>query len=159
MHNANNLSIDALKKHPYAIPALANLWYEVLGKIWMPEIKMEEIESLYYEELKKDIPSTYIALDGEVPIGSCTLELDGGIRPDLRPWIGDLVVLPKYQKRGIGKMLHDVTVEKAKVLGYDKLYLFTFDPLIPGYYERFGWKKIGIDEFKSRPVTVMELWL
>lgn len=43
------IKINLLKNHPYAIPALATIWHEVLGKIWMPEIGIEEIESLYYE--------------------------------------------------------------------------------------------------------------
>lgn len=153
------IKIDLLKKHPYAIPALASIWQEVLGKIWMPEVDIAEIESLYYEELNQDMPLTYIALHDEIPVGSCTLELDGGIRPDLSPWIGDLVVTPKYQNKGVGKMLLDATIEKAKNLGFEKLYLFNFDPEIPAYYQRLGWKKIGIDEFKSHPVTVMETWI
>jgi hypothetical protein len=28
---------------------------------------------------------------------------------------------------------------------------------IPEYYGRVGWRKIGMDEFKSHPVTVMEV--
>ena len=150
------IKVDFLKNHQHTIPALANIWHEVLGKIWMPEIGIEEIESLSYEELKQDIPLTHIALDGEIPVGFCTLELNGGIRPDLRPWIGDLVVDPKYQKQGIGKMLIDVTVKKAKEFGFEKLYLFAFDPTIPEYYGRLGWRKISMDEFKGHPVTVME---
>ena len=51
----------------------------------------------------------------------------------------------------------DVTVKKAKELGFRKLHLFAFDPAITDYYQRFGWKKIGIDEFKSYRVTVMEM--
>ena len=153
------IKINLLKNHPYAIPALANIWHEVLGKIWMPEIGIEEIESLYYEELQHDLPLTYIALYDKIPVGSCTLELNGGIRPDLGPWLGDLVVDPKYQKQGVGKMLVDVAFQNAKALGFEKLYLFAFDPAVPKYYERLGWKKIGMDEFKSNPVTVMELEL
>ena len=150
------ITIDLLKNHPASIPRCAEIWHEVLGKIWMPELGIEEIESLSREELNQDFPLTYIALDGEIPVGFGTLELTCGIRPDLGPWLGDLVVDPKYQKQGIGKMLVDVIVKKAKQLGFEKLYLFTFDPSIPRYYQRFGWKKIGMDEFKSRPVTVME---
>jgi GNAT superfamily N-acetyltransferase len=149
------IEIDLLKNHSHAIPAIANIWHEVLGKIWMPEIEIAEIESLYYEELNEDLPLAYIALYNQIPVGTCSLQLDGGIRPDLEPWLGDLVVDPKYQKRGIGKMLINAAIEKAKDLGYEKLYLFTFDPTVPEYYQRLGWKKIGMDEFKSHPVTVM----
>jgi len=153
------IKIDLLKNHPEVIPELSNIWHEVLGKIWMPEIGIEEIEFLYYEELTRDMPLTYIALDGDISVGSCTLQLNDTVRPDLGPWIESLVVDPKYQKQGIGKMLLDVTAEKAKELGFEKLYLFAFDPTIIKYYQRFGWKTIGMDEFKSYPVTVMEFAL
>jgi predicted N-acetyltransferase YhbS len=153
------IKINLLKNHPYAIPALATIWHEVLGKIWMPEIGIEEIESLYYEELQHDMPLTYIAIYDQIPVGSCTLELNSGIRPDLGPWLGDLVVDPKYQKQGIGKMLVDVAFQKAKALGFENLYLFAFDPAVPKYYEQLGWKRIAMDQFKSHPVTVMELAL
>ena len=153
------IRIDLLKNYPQFIPKLANIWHEVLGKIWMPEIGIEEIESLYHEELKQDMPLTIIALCGEIPVGSCTLELSTGIRPDLTPWLGDLVVDPKYQKQGIGKMLLDAALLKAQDLGFEKLYLFAFDPNLLDYYRRLGWKKIGQDEFKSYPVTVMEVEL
>jgi N-acetylglutamate synthase-like GNAT family acetyltransferase len=56
-------------------------------------------------------------------------------------------------------MLVDVAVEKAKELGFEKLYLFTFEPTVSEYYQHLGWKKIGMDEFKSQPVTVMEVGL
>jgi hypothetical protein len=40
------IKIELLKNHSQSIPRLANIWREVLGKIWMPEIEIEEIESL-----------------------------------------------------------------------------------------------------------------
>ncbi len=36
------IKIDLLKNHPNTIPALAHIWHEVLGKIWMPEIEIEK---------------------------------------------------------------------------------------------------------------------
>lgn len=63
-----------------------------------------------------------------------------GIRLDLTPWLGSLVVDQKYQKQRVGKMLADATILKAKGLDF-QLYLFAFDPTIPVYYERLGWKK------------------
>ena len=63
------IKIDLLKNHPGAIPAIANIWHEVLGKIWMPEIGIEEIESGYYEELNESIPLAYVALYDQIPVG------------------------------------------------------------------------------------------
>lgn len=151
------IKIAYLKQYSDFISTLAKIWYEVLGKIWMPEIGIEEIESWYHEWLNHDMPLAYIALYDGIPVGACSLQLNDGIRPDLAPWLGDLVVDPKYQKQGIGKMLVDAVVEKAKELGFEKLYLFALDPTIPEYYKRLGWKKIGMDEFKFHAVTVMEI--
>ncbi len=54
-------------------------------------------------------------------------------------------------------MLINAAITKAKELGFEKLYLFTFDPVVAEYYRCLGWKKIGMDEFKSHLVTVMEM--
>lgn len=153
------ITIDLLKNHPECIPQLGKIWHEVLGKIWMPEIGMDEIESLFYDELKEDMPLTYIALYDAIPIGFCTLQLSEKFRPDLGPWLADLVVDPAYQKKGIGKSLIETTKAKAKEMGYPKLYLFTFDSTLPDYYTSLGWTQMGMDMFKERPVTVMEVGL
>jgi GNAT superfamily N-acetyltransferase len=153
------IKIDLLKNHPNFIPEIAHIWHEVLGRIWIPDMSVEEIASWYYEDLNDAMPLAYIALYKDMPVGSCTLQLNDGIRPDLSPWLGDLVVDSKYQKQGIGKMLVDIAMKKAKELGFKKLYLFAFDPTIPAYYQRLGWEKIGMDEFKSHPVTVMAIGL
>ena len=154
------IKIDLLKNHPHTIPALANIWHEVLGKIWFPELTIQEIESLTYDELKhQDETTSFVAMRDDTPIGFCTFKLKEEFRPDLGPWLADVVVAPKHQKQGIGKMLITVAIQKAKELGFQKLYLFTFDPTIPSYYESIGWRKIGMDEFRSNPITVMEVRL
>ena len=38
------ISIDYLKSHPDTIPALAEIWHEVLGKIWVPDVPMARVE-------------------------------------------------------------------------------------------------------------------
>lgn len=154
------IKIDLLKNHPNTIPVLANIWHEVLGKIWVPEVPVERVITRFADHLNDQaLPITFIALGGDLPVGMCSLRENDGIRSDLTPWLGSLVLDPKHQKQGIGRMLIDVAVQKAKELGFEKLYLFAFDLTIPEYYERLGWRKIGMDEFKSHPVTVMEVEL
>jgi GNAT superfamily N-acetyltransferase len=154
------IKIDLFKNHPYAIPELTHIWHEVLGKIWFPELTIQEIETLTYDELNHpDETTSFVALCDEIPVGFCTFKLKEEFRPDLGPWLADVVVDPKYQKQGIGKMLVDVAVRQAKERGFKKLYLFAFDPAIPEYYKRLGWSPICMAEFKSHPVTVMEVVL
>jgi predicted N-acetyltransferase YhbS len=154
------ISIVFLKNHPDSIPRCAEIWHEVLGKIWLPEIPVERVILRFTEHLNEDVlPITFVALDGGKPVGMCSLRDNDGIRPDLAPWLGSLVVAPEYQSQGIGTMLIDKTKQKARDLGFELLYLFAFDRTIPNYYERLGWKKIGMDKFKGYPVTTMEIAL
>ncbi len=153
------ITITLLKNHPECVTRIAEIWHEVLGKKWFPEIGIQEIESGYLEELNDDMPLAYVALHNDLPVGTCSLQFKGGIRPDLAPWLGDLVVDLAYQKQGIGKMLIDAAKNKAKELGFSNLYLFTFEPTLFAYYSKLGWNTIGIDKFKGQPVTVMEVAL
>ena len=45
------LAIELLKNNLHTIPTLARIWHDVLGKIWMPEVLLEEAERLYHWEL------------------------------------------------------------------------------------------------------------
>jgi predicted N-acetyltransferase YhbS len=154
------ITIDLLKNHQDSIRRLALIWHEVLGKIWVPDVPIERVIQKYDSHLNDtQLPITFVATDGEKPVGMCSLRENDGIRPDLTPWLGSLVVSPAYQKQGIAPLLIETTQKKAKDLGFKKIYLFAFDPTIPDYYSRLGWSVIGIDEFKGHTVTVMEFHL
>ncbi|MCE2993531.1 MAG: GNAT family N-acetyltransferase [Alphaproteobacteria bacterium] len=154
------ITIELLKNHPHTITTLAHIWHEVLGKIWLPDVTLESMIERFADHLNDQIlPITFVALDDGKPVGMCSLRQSDSIRPELAPCLGSLVVDPKYQKQGLGKRLIDTVTKKAKDIGFEKLYLFTFDPIIAEYYKSLGWKKIGMDECKSHPVTVMELEL
>lgn len=151
------ITIELLKNHPNAIPTLAEIWISVLGKIWLPDISSETLVEKFTAHLNYDkLPITFVALDNGKPIGMCSLRGNDGIRPDLIPWLASLVIDTAYQKQGIGEMLIRATKKKAYELGFSKLYLFTFDPNLPSYYSRFGFEKIGMDEFQEHEVTVMQ---
>lgn len=152
------IKIDLLKNHPNAIPALAHIWCEVLGKTWVPDVTVAQVMAKFAEHVNEQVlPITWVALDDGVPMGMCSLRQNDGIRPELTPWLGSLVVAPEYQKQGIGQLLVDAVVLKAKTMRFETLHLFTFDPTLPDYYKRLGWRTIGTDTFKSHFVTVMEI--
>lgn len=151
------IKIDFLKNHPQSIPRLAEIWSDVLGKIWLPDIPLERVIQRFDDHLNDNtLPLSFVALDADKPVGMCSLRINDGIRSDITPWLGSLVVDPAYQKQGIGKKLIDATKNKARDLGFTKLYLFAFDPTILNYYSNLGWTVIGMDEFKGHSVTVME---
>jgi N-acetylglutamate synthase-like GNAT family acetyltransferase len=152
------ITIDLLANHPDAIPDLAEIWYETLGKTWIPGATVEKAIKEYHEHLnEEDLPMTLVALKGGKAVGMCSLRENDGIREDLMPWLGSLVVHPDYQNQGIGKELIDATIDKVAEMGATQLYLFALDPTIPEYYSKLGWKTIDTDVFKGHPVTVMEM--
>ena len=89
------IKIELLKNHPNTIAAVAHIWHEVLGKIWVPDVPTYHVITRFADHLKIHALSiTFIALDGDLPVGMCSLRENDGIRPDLTPWLGSLIVDP-----------------------------------------------------------------
>lgn len=152
------IKIDLLKNHPNVIPELAAIWHQVLGSIWVPDIPVERVVVRFQEHLNENkLPLTFVAFCDGKPVGMCSLRDNDGIRPDLAPWLGSLVVHSDYQREGIALKLINAIKQKAKQLGFNQLYLFTFDPTLPNYYAGLRWGKMGMDKFKGHDVTVMEI--
>jgi len=153
----HKITIELLKYHAHAIPSLAALWQEMLGKIWEPATPYDEIEHWFHEWMNDRIPLALIALDGTKPVGMCSVQMTDGIRPDLKPWLCDLCVHPAYQNQGIAQRLIEAAQTCARQEHFDTIYLFAPDKTIPNYYARLGWCEIGLDVYKGHPVTVMAM--
>ena len=151
------VTIKLLNDCPHAIPRISQIWCETLGYSWLPNTSQDYIEASFQETLNNSIPLSLVAFnENNIPVGSCSLLENDGIRPDLTPWLADLTVDPKHQSQGIGKLLIHEAKCKANALGFQKLYLFTFDIHLSDYYTKLGWKKIALDYYKNFPVVVME---
>lgn len=153
-----NIQIKLLANCPEHIPALAQLWMDELGAKWIPNASTERAIAVYKEHLNtNDLPMTFVMVDGNKPIGMVSLRDNDGIREDLTPWLGSLIVHPDYRRKGLGEMLINVTMQRCKAMGYKKLYLFALDPALPAWYKALGWKEIGEDKLYHHPVTAMEI--
>lgn len=87
---------------------------------------------------KSSIPQMYIALYDKEVIGVVSLwNNDLTARQDLTPWMATLFVKEEYRGLGVGTILQEKSIEVAKSLNYEYLYLIT-DHV--GYYERTGWE-------------------
>ncbi len=53
--------------------------------------------------------------------------------------MGPLSVLPPFQRKGIGSLLMNYSIEKARVLGFKAIIIFGN----PGYYQRFSFINSG----------------
>lgn len=119
----------------------------------------------FYASLKKkfkahlntnSLPLTLVAYDDNHPVGICSLREDDGLNNGFTPWLASLAVDSSYKRRGIGKKLIEGIINKAKELGFKKLYLFVIDHALIPYYSRIGFKKLNTDTYNGSTVTVME---
>lgn len=153
-------NIKLLTECSQHIPQLAKLHYEEIGRHWVPDANAERAEQRLMAHMNRDkMPLTLVALQDKQPIGMVSLRENDGIRSDLVPWLGGLVVDPSFRGNQIGKILVDAVKKQAKLFNYQELYLFAFDQTIPHWYARLGWKTIGMEHYLNHPVTVMEIKL
>ena len=104
------------------------------------------IEEIRQSARKEGFPMTLIALQERELLGFVTLiELEGhaGIEDGL--WLITLYVKAEYRCQGIGTALIERYIEEAARFDHPVLYLWTESPVLPGYYERRGWRRVGRD--------------
>lgn len=123
-----------------------NLEYleEVSEWVWKEwsEVHGASLEDVIYRSkhsiCEDKIPQMYIALYNKEVIGVVSLwNNDLTARQDLTPWMATLFIKEEYRNLGVGTILQNKSIEIARSLNYDYLYLIT-DHV--GYYERTGWE-------------------
>jgi predicted N-acetyltransferase YhbS len=153
-----NCEIKLLTDCQEYIPVLAELWYQEISRHWAPHASVEKAKQKLVEHLNSDkMPIAYVALLGDQAVGMACLRENDGIRPGVAPWLGSLVVSPKYRGHRVGEALINAVKDQAKDLGHQVLYLLAFDPTIPNWYARLGWTHIGDDELFGHRVAVMDI--
>lgn len=156
----NELNVKLLADCKEHIPALAKLWYDELGKKWVPKASVKSAIETYTEHCnRKETPLTLVAEYNGQPIGMVSLRDNDGIRPDLAPWLGSLIVHPDYRQMGFGELLVEKTLQQALKMGFTRLYLFVLDATLPEWYKQLGWMDVAKDHYHQHPVTVMEIAL
>lgn len=142
------------------IPNLAKLQFEEISKHWIPHASLEGATQRLIEHCNKDnLPLTFVALQNDLPIGMASLRKTDGLLCDFFPWLGSVVVDPNHRKDKVGEKLIEVIKQQAADFGYDKLYLFAFDPTIPNWYKKLGWELIGTDYRFNHPISIMQITL
>lgn len=154
----DEIEIKLLVDCQQCIPQLASLNYQELARFWNPEASIERSQQNLVKHSNRDqMPMTFVAVCQGEPIGMVSLRVNDGIRLDLVPWLGGLVVDPQYRGSGVGNKLIEAVKSKARSIGHSKLYLLAFDKTIPIWYASLGWKEIGKDQLNGYPVVVMDI--
>lgn len=101
-----------------------------------------------------DFETALVALLGNEPVGSVLLvshELDAS--HDLSPWLAGLVVAETHRRLGIGRALVRALEDRARALGVETLYLYTWQAR--DFYARLGWSAMETFVQDDEPMTLM----
>ncbi len=111
------------------------------------EFKIDKPGTVYYDPTTDDLFTLFkrprsiywIAEENEKIIGGCGIYATPEL-PDGCAELVKLYLLPEQRGKGIGKMLMDRSIESAKDMGYNKLYLESMPELKKaiGIYEKAG---------------------
>ena len=147
-----------LKDEPHLIPTLAkwhhNEWLYLNPSLTINE-RIYKMEAYLSNEI---IPSTYIAIENNVLLGSSALlEHDMETKKHLTPWLASIYVAEPHRKQGIGSKLVLHAMKEAKKESISKLYLFTPDQ--ENFYRNLGWSTIEKESYHNHNVTIMEVSL
>lgn len=105
----------------------------------------------------RGLPKVIAASEASRLLGSVNLlASEMTIRPALTPWIGQLFVDAAARSRGIGEALVRSAADRAALLGFRHLHLFTSGTL-PAYYRARGWRNVEEVDYLDRPRTIMRL--
>ena len=102
-----------------------------------------------------ELPKTYMLMKSGSIIGFCQLLRQEIVkRQDLSPWISTVFVDERQRGHGYGSLMLLHGRKEAGKLGYNKVYLATGEI---GYYEKYGFREIGLDTFPSgKPTKLYE---
>jgi GNAT superfamily N-acetyltransferase len=146
-----NISLVSLKDLPeYRQPLID--YVEKSGIGWLKPFSAI-VDEVFWN--KNPLPQCQIMLKGERIIGYYQLvELELIIRKDLSPWITCVFIDERERGRRLSSKLLEHGRTIAGKLGYPKVYLTT-DHI--QFYEKFGFREIGLDKFFSgRPTKIYE---
>jgi|TARA_B100000315_G_scaffold76402_1_gene69872 N-acetylglutamate synthase-like GNAT family acetyltransferase len=152
------MKIDTLSTHRNFIPILSQ-WHHEQWSYLNPSRSVEDrIEEFQQETARKEIPTTFVAMSGNVLLGSASIVAhDMDTRMHLTPWLASVYVTPRHREQGIGSELVKRTVEEAKELGVKTLYLYTPDR--ERFYKRLGWSVLELEKYHGENVVIMTLHL
>jgi len=158
------IALDYLANCPELIDELARLSWEEWQDIYQQRKQtLEDSLKNYRERMNTDrLPLTLVAVRAGPAIncrelvGMVSLKFhDMDTRPDLDPWLGGLLVLPKWRNRGVGTMLMHRATEEAHRLNVPQLYLWTHSA--EGLYHRLGWQVVERTNYFGKEAVVMQL--
>jgi GNAT superfamily N-acetyltransferase len=155
------MHIESIAARPDLIETVARWQFDEWGQLEPGDSLAARRGELSAQVSKPgSIPHTFVALDGDEPIGSASVVAQDGevVRAsprqrDLTPWLASVYVRPQWRGRGVATALAGHVMAQVAAMGVMRLYLFTADA--QKLYERVGWQVLGTDTYNGLTLTIM----
>jgi predicted N-acetyltransferase YhbS len=148
------LSIEYLAQHPEFIPTLARETLDHYRDILRDETLEMRFAKLRSHMHNDSLPLALVAFDDDELLGMGALrEHDLPGHEEFTPWLGGMFVRPQHRRRGVGSALCHALEEKAWLMGFPVLYLFTLDQ--QRLYAHLGWRHLHPSSWLGHPVDIM----
>src|SRR5436309_12703328 len=148
------VSIDYLADHPEFLPALAQETLDHYQHILRDETLEKRFAKLRSHMHTDSLPLALVAsADGELFGMGALREHDLPGHDELTPWLAGMFVRPHHRRRGVGSALCHALEEKAWLMGFPVLYLFTLDQ--QRLYARLAWQHLQPSSWLGHPVDIM----
>ncbi len=157
----NSFKVASLAEHPHHWQTAAEWSFEA----WKHDFPSDTAQT-YLDQYalaaseSEELLEVFMAIDSQVNLlGVATLVDDDELpdAPEPGPWLAAVFVTPDARKFGVGSALVEHVVNRARELGYPKIYLYTEHQ--ENWYASKGWSKIRDIIFLGLDHTVMQLEL
>ena len=154
-----SFKVVALAEHPRHWQTAAEWSFNA----WHHEFPSDTVQTyLDQYKLAASKPETLIEIYAAIDIednllGVATLVDDDELpdAPEPGPWLAAVFVAPDSRKFGVGSILVDHVVNRARNLGHSRLFLYTEHA--QAWYQTKGWSKIRDTIFLGLHHTVMQI--
>ncbi|MBB3332512.1 GNAT superfamily N-acetyltransferase [Halomonas campaniensis] len=155
MGSDSEVRIERLRADSPHLARVAGWEHDQWGYLSPGETRASRRAELEAECGPGGVPSVFVALHGERPVGTASLVAeDMSDRPDLGPWLASVYVLPEWRGRGIASRLVRRVEAEAREAGIERLWLFTPDQ--QALYVRLGWRERVWLSYRGERVAIME---
>lgn len=138
------------------MPLVAN-WFRAEWPDWYgpggPGNVIKDIEAFAASET--DLPLGMVIFEGDVAVGAGALkEHSIPSHPHLGPWAAAGYVVPACRGRGLGAMLLEALVVKARALGFQRVYCGT--STAQRLLARSGWTTLEVTVHAGQPLSIFQ---
>ena len=157
----NSFKVASLAEHSHHWQTAAEWSFEA----WKHDFPSDTVQT-YLDQYalastkSEELLEVFAAIDSQDDLlGVATLVDDDELpdAPEPGPWLAAVFVTPDARKFGVGSALVEHVVNRARELGYPKIYLYTEHQEL--WYASKGWSKIRDIIFLGLHHTVMQLEL